>query len=97
MLVLVTYDVSFETDGGKRRLRQIAKICQDYGIRVQYSVFECDVTPAQWETLKKALFDTYDSTVDSLRFYKLGKNGQKKIEHHGAKPAFDLFKSPLII
>lgn len=97
MLVLVTYDVSFETDGGKRRLRNIAKICQDYGIRVQYSVFECDVDPAQWVQLKEALFATYDETVDSLRFYKLGKKGQNKIEHHGAKPSFDVFKSPIII
>ncbi|MCY7295740.1 CRISPR-associated endonuclease Cas2 [Alteromonas sp. a30] len=97
MLVLITYDVSFETEGGKRRLRNIAKICQDYGIRVQYSVFECDVDPAQWVRLQEELFAAYDASVDSLRFYKLGKNGQKKVEHHGAKPAFDAFKSPMII
>lgn len=97
MLVLVTYDVSFDTEGGQRRLRRIAKICQDYGIRVQYSVFECDVDPAQWVQLKEALFAVYDDEVDSLRFYKLGKNGQNKIEHHGAKPSFDVFKSAIII
>ncbi|UAA40151.1 CRISPR-associated endonuclease Cas2 [Paraneptunicella aestuarii] len=97
MLVLITYDVSFDTEGGKRRLRNIAKICQDYGIRVQYSVFECDVTPAQWVELKEQLFAAYDPEVDSLRFYKLGKNGQNKIEHFGAKASFDVFKSPLII
>lgn len=97
MLVLVTYDVSFESENGKRRLRQIAKICQDYGTRVQYSVFECDVDPAQWVELKQQLFDIYDKKVDSLRFYKLGKNGHKKIEHYGAKPSFDLFKDVIIL
>lgn len=97
MLILVTYDVSFDDEGGKRRLRQIAKICQDYGSRVQYSVFECDVDPAQWEKFKQQLFSVYDKEVDSLRFYKLGKNGQKKIEHHGAKPSFDLFKDVIIL
>ena len=79
MLVLVTYDVSFESEGGKRRLRRIAKVCQDYGIRVQYSVFECDVVPAQWVQFKQQLFDIFDAEVDSLRFYKLGKNATKII------------------
>lgn len=97
MLVLVTYDVSFDTEGGKRRLRQIAKVCQDYGIRVQYSVFECEVDPAQWVQFKDELFAVYDEEVDSLRFYMLGKNGQRKIEHHGAKASFDAFKDPIII
>ena len=97
MLVLVTYDVSFESEGGKRRLRWIAKVCQDYGIRVQYSVFECDVVPAQWVQFKQQLFDIFDAEVDSLRFYKLGKNGQQKIEHYGAKPSFDIFKTPIIL
>ena len=97
MLVLVTYDVSFESEGGKRRLRRIAKVCQDYGIRVQYSVFECDVVPAQWVQFKQQLFDIFDAEVDSLRFYKLGKNGQQKIEHYGAKPSFDIFETPIIL
>ena len=97
MLVLVTYDVSFESEGGKRRLRRIAKVCQDYGIRVQYSVFECDVVPAQWVQFKQQLFDIFDAEVDSLRFYKLGKNGQQKIEHYRAKPSFDIFKTPIIL
>ncbi len=97
MLVLVTYDISFDADGGPKRLRQISKACQDYGIRVQYSVFECDVTPAQWVELKNKLFQIYNKNIDSLRFYNLGKNGQSKIEHYGAKPAFDIFKTPLII
>ena len=97
MLVLVTYDISFDDGGGAKRLRRIAKICQDHGIRVQYSVFECDVDPAQWVLLKSKLFEEYDSKIDSLRFYKLGKHGQNKIEHHGAKPSFDIFKTPLVI
>ena len=97
MLVLVTYDVSFEDEGGQRRLRHISKICQDYGIRVQYSVFECDVTPAQWEALKAALFKAYNSEVDSLRFYNLGSKGRSKVEHYGAKPSFDVFNSNLIL
>jgi len=97
MLVLVTYDVSFDDASGARRLRRIAKICQDHGIRVQYSVFECDVDPAQWVLFKAKLFEVYDSKIDSLRFYKLGKHGQNRIEHHGAKASFDIFKDPLVI
>ena len=73
MMVLVTYDVSFETESGKRRLRHIAKICQDYGTRVQYSVFECDIDPTQWVRLKAKLLSTFDEEKDSLRFYILGK------------------------
>lgn len=97
MMVLITYDVSFDTEGGKRRLRQIAKICQNYGTRVQYSVFECDIDPAQWVALKSKLLSTYDDSVDSLRFYMLGKNWRSKVEHHGAKATLDLFADPLII
>jgi len=97
MLVLVTYDVSFDTEGGPRRLRRIASVCQDYGIRVQYSVFECEVNPAQWVQFKNQLFSVYDEDVDSLRFYMLGKNGQRKVEHYGAKPGFDAFRDPMIV
>jgi CRISPR-associated protein Cas2 len=97
MLVLVTYDVSFDDPAGPSRLRRIAKTCEDFGTRVQYSVFECDLEPDQWVRLKNRLLDIYDEEVDSLRFYKLGKNWRGKIEHHGAKPALDLFKDPLII
>ena len=96
MLILVTYDISFEQGNGASRLRRIAKVCQDYGIRVQYSVFECDIDPAQWVQFKNELFAVYDKTCDSLRFYKLGSKGQQKIEHHGAKPSFDIFKDPLL-
>jgi CRISPR-associated protein Cas2 len=97
MMVLITYDVSLESASGRKRLRQIAKICQDYGTRVQYSVFECDIDPALWVTFKAKLLNTFDSDVDSLRFYMLGKNWRSKVEHHGAKPALDLFGDALII
>lgn len=97
MLVLITYDVSFEDGGGEKRLRHIAKICLDYGIRVQYSVFECDVTPDQWVKLQHELLNAYDESVDSLRFYKLGKNGRQRVEHFGAKRAPDIFKDVLMV
>lgn len=97
MMVLVTYDVSFEDSGGARRLRRISKICLDHGVRVQYSIFECEVSPDQWVMLKQALLDIYQPETDSLRFYKLGKNWRQKVEHHGAKPATDVFKDILIV
>ena len=96
MMVLITYDVALNSESGSTRLRHIAKICQDYGTRVQYSVFECEVDPAQWVELKAKLFREYDKEVDSLRFYMLGKNWRGKVEHHGAKPAVDLFADTLI-
>lgn len=85
MLVLVSYDVSTTTPMGRRRLRRIAKICTNYGQRVQNSVFECLLDPAQWASLKLRLLDTYDATADSLRFYYLGSKWQGDVEHHGAK------------
>lgn len=95
MLVLITYDVSTETDGGKRRLRRVAKACRDYGQRVQYSVFECQVDPAQWVKLKDRLVKEIDDEVDSLRFYFLGANWQGRVEHVGAKSSIDL-DGPLV-
>ena len=89
MLVLITYDVSTEDDGGKRRLRKVARLCVDHGQRVQFSVFECLLEPAQWVMLRKALEDTIDPGRDSLRFYFLGANWQRRIEHIGAKPSYD--------
>lgn len=97
MMVLVTYDVSFSSADGQKRLRQLAKVCLDYGVRAQYSVFECEINPAQWLVFKDKLLSIYDPEVDSLRFYKLGKNWQDKVEHHGAKVAIDIFKDPLIL
>jgi len=90
MLMLITYDVSTESDGGKRRLRRVARACRDFGQRVQYSVFECEVDPAQWVKLRARLLREIDPAKDSLRFYHLGANWKHRVEHVGAKPALDL-------
>ncbi len=97
MLVLVTYDVCVISEGGQKRLRRIAKTCLDHGMRVQNSVFECEVTPAQFVGLKNDLLEIYDSKQDSLRFYFLGKKGRQKVEHHGAKPSIDIIHDVLIL
>lgn len=89
MMVLITYDVRTESEGGQRRLRRIAKLCQDYGQRVQYSVFECLVDPAQWAMLRQSLIDEMDEDQDSLRFYFLGSNWKRRVEHIGAKESYD--------
>ncbi len=96
MMVLVSYDVSTQDKEGARRLRRVAKACKDYGQRVQYSVFECIVDPAQWTKFKHRLMDEIDSERDSLRFYFLGSNWQKRIEHVGAKESLDQ-EGPLVI
>ncbi|MFD1881090.1 CRISPR-associated endonuclease Cas2 [Paracoccus pacificus] len=96
MLVLVTYDVNTLEDGGKKRLRQIARACTDYGQRVQFSVFEIEVEPAQWTRLKARLEGIIQSDVDSLRYCYLGANWSRRVEHVGAKPATDL-NGPLIL
>lgn len=90
MMVLITYDVSTETDAGKSRLRKVSKKCKDYGQRVQNSVFECLIDPAQLRQLQDALKKIIDPEVDSLRFYYLGDNWKQRIEHIGAKPSIDL-------
>lgn len=89
MMVLVSYDVATSDEGGQRRLRRVAKICKNYGQRVQYSVFECIVDPAQWAVMRQQLIDEIRETEDSLRFYFLGANWRKRIEHVGAKAGFD--------
>jgi CRISPR-associated protein Cas2 len=89
MLVLVTYDVSLEDNTGRRRLRRVAKVCSDWGQRVQNSVFECLLDPAQWVTLKSKLEDEIDPSRDSLRYYFLGANWKRRVEHVGAKPSYD--------
>lgn len=96
-MILVTYDISVSDIGGAKRLRRIAKECLDYGVRVQNSVFECDVDPAQWVKLKSNLLKIYDKTQDSLRFYMLGANWRPKVEHFGSKQAVDVFRDMLII
>lgn len=84
MLVLITYDVNTETAAGRTRLRKVAKQCENYGRRVQNSVFECIVDQAQCVMLKSILSDIIDESVDSLRFYYLGNKYQTKVEHLGA-------------
>ena len=95
MMVIVSYDVA--TDGnGARRLRRVAKMCQNYGQRAQYSVFECLVDPAQWVKLRSSLISLIDPKCDSLRFYFLGANWKPKIEHIGAKGSLDP-EGPMIV
>lgn len=95
MFVLVSYDVATE-ENGQRRLRRVAKACQDYGQRVQYSVFECIVDPAQWAMLKQRLIEEIDPDKDSLRFYFLGSNWKHRVEHVGAKKTLEQ-DGPLIV
>ncbi|WP_300718733.1 CRISPR-associated endonuclease Cas2 [uncultured Desulfovibrio sp.] len=95
MLVLISYDVNTEDGAGKRRLRRIAKLCADWGQRVQFSVFECLLDNAQWQRLRARLLDEMDPQRDSLRFYFLGKQWHTKIEHIGIKAAYDP-EGPLI-
>jgi CRISPR-associated protein Cas2 len=89
MMVLITYDVNTQTAEGRKRLRQVAKICQNYGQRVQFSVFECIVDPTQWVELRKQLVDAHDEKTDSLRFYFLGANWRRRIEIVGLEKSFD--------
>ncbi|MDE0081639.1 MAG: CRISPR-associated endonuclease Cas2 [Gammaproteobacteria bacterium] len=95
MMVLVTYDVSTTSRAGRRRLRQVAKKCLDFGQRVQNSVFECQITWEQWTRLRLDLLDLIDPSEDSLRFYMLGSRWRGRVEHHGASPTID-FEDPLI-
>ena len=96
MMVLVTYDVSTESQGGQRRLRRVAKVCENYGQRVQKSVFECLVDPAQWAVMRGRLTDEINDKEDSLRFYFLGKNWKARLEHVGARPAYDP-EGPMVV
>ncbi len=96
MMVLVAYDVNTETPEGRRRLARVARICKNWGQRVQNSVFECLVDPAQWERLKGDLLDVMDRDKDSMRFYFLGSNWHRRVEHHGAKATIDP-EGPMLI
>lgn len=95
-MVLVSYDVATADKSGARRLRKVAKICTNHGQRVQFSVFECLVDPAQWVTLRQQLVKAIDESQDSLRFYFLGANWRRKVEHVGAKETIDQ-EGPLIL
>ena len=95
-MVLITYDVNTETPAGQKRLRQVARHCENYGQRVQNSVFECLIDGAQLRVLKARLVNTIDPERDSLRFYYLGNNWRDRVEHIGAKPSIDL-EGPIIV
>lgn len=96
MMVLVCYDVATATEGGQRRLRRVAKVCSNYGQRVQNSVFECLLEPAEWVQLRARLIEEAHLKEDSLRFYFLGKNWRRRLEYHGVQRSFDP-ESPLIV
>ena len=95
-MVLVSYDVRTSEPGGTKRLRRVAKVCRNYGQRVQFSVFECMVDPAQWTSMRQSLIDEVDLEVDSLRFYFLGAHWRNRVEHVGAKESLDQ-EGPLIV
>lgn len=96
MLILVTYDVSTVEKAGRRRLRRVARCCEDYGTRVQKSVFECQVGQTEWVRLRARLLQEVKEDEDSLRFYFLDEKAIQRIEHHGIQKPIDLTE-PLIL
>ena len=96
MLVVICYDVATVEGEGRRRLRRVAKVCKNYGQRVQFSVFECEVDPAQWTAIRHQLIDEIDPEVDSLRFYFLGSKWRRRTEQIGLKKSYDP-DDPLIV
>lgn len=96
MTVVVSYDISTLTAKGRRRLRRVAQCCKDFGQRVQFSVFECRVPEKEWVLLRQRLLKEYRPEEDSLRFYFLGDDADRRTEHHGTKPSLD-FEGPLIL
>lgn len=95
MMVLITYDVNTETQAGKRRLRQVAKVCQNYGQRVQHSVFECVIDGLILTKIQHQLKNIIDPEIDSIRYYYLGDNWKYKVEHMGVNHSFDI-EGPLL-
>jgi CRISPR-associated protein Cas2 len=89
MMVLVSYDVATTDKKGATRLRKVAKVCKDYGQRVQNSVFEVDVDYGTFLKVKEKLLNLIDKEHDSLRFYYLGNNWQRRVEHFGAKETYN--------
>lgn len=96
MFVIVCYDVATQDAAGARRLRRIAEVCKDHGVRVQYSVFECRLEAKDWVVLKDRLLREYEPTTDSLRFYFLSSDDARKVEHHGVRPPLDP-TGPLVV
>lgn len=96
MTILVTYDVSTVEKAGQHRLRRVARSCEDYGVRVQKSVFECQVGQTEWASLRDRLLREIKADEDSLRFYFLDEKAVQRIEHHGVDKPLDL-SEPLIL
>jgi len=96
MLVLITYDVATTSTEGRRRLRRVARVCLNFGQRVQYSVFECQVDDVNWTRMKHELLEEINPHEDSLRFYFLGQEAGQRVEHYGTKPSID-FDEALIV
>jgi CRISPR-associated protein Cas2 len=96
MLILITYDVATVEKAGQRRLRRVARACQDYGVRVQKSVFECQVGQTEWASLRDRLLREIKAEQDSLRFYYLDERAVQRTEHHGVRKPLD-FNEPLIV
>ncbi len=95
-MILVSYDVATTTPQGQRRLRHVAKACLNHGQRVQNSVFECLLAHDQWVVFRAELLQLADLKQDSLRFYFLGNEWQRRVEHHGTKATMDP-EGPLLI
>ena len=96
MLILVTYDVATVEKAGQRRLRRVARACEDYGVRVQKSMFECQVGQQEWVSLRDRLLREIKDSEDSLRFYFLDEKAAQRTEHHGVDKPVDLTE-PLIL
>lgn len=96
MFILIAYDVSTTDKPGQKRLRRVARACEDYGVRVQKSLFECQVGKTEWAALRNRLLKEIDPKQDSLRFYHLDEDARIKVEHHGVKEPVDL-TAPLIL
>ena len=96
MWVIVTYDVKTETAAGKKRLRRVAKACEAYGQRVQYSVFECTLNEKQFHAMKKRVLSIIDEKQDSVRFYKLPNERARRVEEFGVGEVID-FNEPLLV
>lgn len=96
MLMLVSYDVATTSKAGRKRLRKVAQACEDYGQRVQFSVFECKIDAAEWAMLRARLLSLIDDKEDSMRFYFLDEGSAAKTEHHGVRAPVD-FEGPLVV
>ena len=96
MFILIAYDVSTIDKPGQKRLRRVARACEDYGVRVQKSLFECQVGKMEWAVLRNRLLKEIDPKLDSLRFYHMDEKARRATEHHGSKEPVDL-SEPLIL